>query len=478
MFAALALYRWEQFGQYPSGLDGGNWLAIGRNMTGDDVHSPNGGIYPPIIPVLLHIASFAVAPYVAVKLMAVASLIAVVAAVLVVAYRTVGWWAAALAAMLVAFARPITEPMAFGGYPQNLAVAAGLLALWSLACLLLQPNRRHLGATAAFAVITALSHHMYFLVAIGTAAVLVVLWLATVRPPVPVVLHRARFVALPLVAALAAFLPTYVPLLLAGYEPPLNPASVTLSDSVEYGFRDVVPLWGALWLLAAITLAARLVRRSEPSPLVLAVAALFFTASAAFVISGEARLLAGVAVSAPLAVAMLGADLAVRLRSVTASAALAAAPASLLVALLPSLDAVVEEDIAYYRMLDSHYLDAVEWSNANPPDGAIAIASDRRDWPVGWWWRGLSDAPVLVGSNARWLAFEDEREEARLVATLLRTLDGPAAAALAREHGIGRVVVYREEWIGWQWWLRDAPSDISLVYSNETFAILDFAPVP
>ena len=446
-------------------------------MLGETVHLPNGGIYPPLVPVVLRVLSLIIEPYVAAKLMAVSSLLAVAGAVFAVGSREVGWWAALLAAALVAFARPLTEPMAFGGYPQNLAVAAGLLALWFLARLLLEPNRRHAAATATFAVMAALSHHMYFLVALGTAGVLVLLWFATVRPPVAAILQRAKFAAIPLVAALAAFLPTYIPLLLAGYEPPLN-APASLQESIEYGFRGFVPLWAGLWIVAATSLAVRLALGREPSPLALAVAALFATSSAAFALTGEARLLAGVAVSTPLAVAMLGAGLARRYPNVAVTAALAAAPASLFVALLPRLDAVVEDDIAFYRTLDAHYLDAVEWSNANPPEGAIAVAADRRGWPVGWWWRGLSTDTVLVGSHARWLAFEDEREEARVIGRLLRTLDGSEAARFAREHRIGRVVVYREQWIGWQWWVREAPSEFTLAHVNDEFAIVDIAPAP
>lgn len=450
-------------------------------MTGESVHLPNGGVYPPLVPVVLRASVAVVDPWTAAKCVAIASVLAVFGAMVVAGRRELGWWPALLAGLAVLFARPMTEPMAFGGYPQNFAVAACLLAVWFQAQLLVHGRRRTFWLAALFTVVAGLSHHMYFMFTFGASGVVMLAWLATVRPPLPTAFARLRLPVVALVAGLVVFAPTYLMLAREGYAPPVNAGDASVADAIRYGFREAEVPWLVAWGLAAIAATAGLGRafrsRRAPTPLTLTVAAILLPATLAVFATAEARLLPGIALAAPLGAALFLVELDRRVGNVVVRALLAAAPASLLAAMLPAFDRVIEEDIHFYRMLDGDFVAAAQWSQANPPEGAVAMPADSRQWPVGWWFRGLTDAPVLVGSNPKWLAFEQEREEAAFVASLLQPPRSSAeVGALARESGVTRLVVYREYWVGWQRWLREPEPGVHASYGNDTFLVLDFLP--
>lgn len=471
--ALLAVYRLSEMGSLPTGVDGGNWLAIGRAFPAEG-DLPNGGAYPPLVPVTARLLSVPLEPQEGIRLLAIASVLAVVAAILVVGWKEAGWWPAMLAAAVVALGRPVNEPLAFGGYPQNFALAGCLLALWLLAAAAIRPAIKTIVPAAAAFVAVALSHHAYFLFASASAAILLVLlalaggwW----RRPFG---HGRGWLALPLAAGMLAFAPTFLALQRSGYEPAINVSQTSLVGALEYSFRGAEWLWVSLWAAALIGPILALRSRSFPahSPLALAMTAMVVTATGAFAVTAEPRLLPAIAVAAPIScAAWIGAwreQISPQWMTV-----LVAAPISVLIFAFPAQDRVMRDDFAYYRVIDRDFVAAAKWADAHPTGGVTAVRADAREWPVGWWWRGLTDSPAMVGSNPKWLSFEAERGEAAAVAQIFGQPTPGGAVRLARRQGVTRLVAPAHDWIGWQQWLEQGDDGLSLAYCNESIVILD-----
>jgi hypothetical protein len=102
------------------------------------------------------------------------------------------------------------------------------------------------------------------------------------------------------------------------------------------------------------------------------------------------------------------------------------------------------------------------------------VLQDRRGWPIGWWFEGLTDASIVVGSEPEWLGFPHERELAATAdAVMSSTLSPQDAAALARQENIGFVVIEKEDWLGWRRWIQGttAPA-FRIVFDNDEFLVL------
>src|SRR5215207_7865942 len=70
---SLAIRRWTLVGSFPSGLDGAQWLALGRGLDGHAIGRSTEGAYAPLVPVLAATAEFVAGPLSAVRLLAAAS---------------------------------------------------------------------------------------------------------------------------------------------------------------------------------------------------------------------------------------------------------------------------------------------------------------------------------------------------------------------------------------------------------------------
>lgn len=128
----------------------------------------------------------------------------------------------------------------------------------------------------------------------------------------------------------------------------------------------------------------------------------------------------------------------------------------------------------YYRVVDGPLLGAAAAVAAGENGGLVVVRHDRRGWPLGWWFEGLTEAPIVVGSDPRWLGFPEERAGAALAGRFFdRPLTGAAVAALARETGVGRLVFRKREWIGWQRWLGEAAPAVTVVYDDGVFMVVE-----
>src|SRR5215213_10411205 len=130
--ALLGVRRWMLVGPYPPGLDGAQWLALGRGLDGQAIGRSTEGAYAPLAPVLAAIIESITGPLLAVRLLAAASGLAVSLSIWFVARSALGpVWGLAVTAIVIP-ASALAEPALFGGYPQQFALAAGLVALWAV----------------------------------------------------------------------------------------------------------------------------------------------------------------------------------------------------------------------------------------------------------------------------------------------------------------------------------------------------------
>jgi hypothetical protein len=409
-------------GIVPTGAEAGNWLALAREARGSDVTSANV-TYPPLFPaliaLLLSLGSPPMAALLAAALLAKASLMVAV----YLTARTLGRIYAALAATLAAIVS--AQMYSWGGYPQLLGMAFGLLAVFLIVRFIDTQERRHLWLGLGLAAATLATHLLIgglLAVAIGGATVL---WLFVVGARKPVWARGLKIggaaAGMTALGALAAFFVWRG----FGAESTLNPLGLSRWDSVSYVFGDAPWLWGALFAGTVIVLA----RRYWPAHLAatLAVAAAWLmTSGVLFLLTGERSTLL-ISQIALIVLAVLGfgvtrqrvvgpepmpymprgpRSLRHRLLLIVGISALS----SLVVAGLTTYVAAAQE----YRLVDHAELSALDRLNAEAGSGDLVVAArGSRDMPIGWWVEGYAELPTYAGHDPRWYAIGEEREQAQ-----------------------------------------------------------------
>ena len=467
--AGVAGRRWWQLGGYVSGLDAGQWFAIGRGLFGEG--RSTSGAYAPLVPLLLHAGRTVAEPMTVARVAAIASLAAVMGATYLVARGGMGTWFAAAAAATVGMAGVVAEPVAFGGYPQHVAFAFLLLAAHALGHYLEDGRRRALAASAAGLAGAALSHHVYFPLACLVAATVWATWFTT-RPPRSTVRRRTLGSAIAIAVGVACFAPTAVAFRAAGYDPPLDAGGLGFGEVLRYGFREAPALWATILIGGGAGLALTVRRRRQAVWQV--AAALTVVPLALLPLTPEVRLLPPLATGATLGLLLALHELRARGRGAAWGTLPVAAALALPLLLWPRADAQAADFVAYYRVVDRSLLDAAAAVDERAGDGQVVVARSRRGWPVGWWFEGLTDARIVVGSDEQWLGFPEEREQARLAHRFFAGRhSGPEVAALARETGVELLVFRKWEWIGWDRWLAEPDPVVEVVFDDGEFMVLD-----
>jgi hypothetical protein len=517
--ALLAIRRWILLGPYPPGLDGAQWLALGRGLGGRAIGRSTEGAYAPLTPVLAAIADALAGPLVAVRVLAAASGLALSLAVWFVARGALGpVWGLAVTAIVIP-ASALAEPMLFGGYPQQLALTAGIVALWSVCRYLvgnagtqwsgspenlrLPPspgptgrvptkwvagrgvrvlcrddkrppgfrmiaNQKNLLAVGFAALITAAAHHVYFpLVALAILAA-VALRLAD-RSRIGDAGRVIGSLALALTPAFALFTAVAVAFMRAGYAAPLDAAARSSVAAWEYGTREAPLVWMAILASGVVGLAVRWRTRGDPATL-LAVS-LLMPAGLLFLLSGQPRLLPPILIGAGIAAGLCA-------RWVASFGARAHAAAILLAlaigaSLLIPADRATSGFASFYQVVDESLVRAAAAIESTGESGGVAVREDRRGWPVGWWFEALLNRPVIVGSDPRWLAFPEEQEHARQADALFDGgLDAETFRRRAVASGVRFLVVPKWDWIGWDRWLSIPGFPVATLYDDDRYLVL------
>jgi hypothetical protein len=409
----------------------------------------------------------------ALRVVAIAALLAAMVAVYLVARDGVGPWFAIPVAATVGMASALAEPTAFGGYPQQIAFAALLIATWGVARYLAGGRGRDLVPWAGGLAVAALAHHVYFPLALLVGGAV---WLVSAVGDRAIMPRRSLAIAVTALPAVACFLPILIAFRDAGYRPPLDAGGLGLVEAVRYGIREAPRLWGAL--LVGGTAALVLTTRSPRPPAWRVAVALIAVAAPLFAVTREVRLLPPLLAGAVLGCALGTRRLAGAWPGWRGTALALTAAAALPVVLWPRADAAASDYFRYYRVVSPALLAAAEAIDPDV-DGLVVVRHDRRGWPLGWWFEGLTEAPIVVGSDERWLGFPEERERARLASRFFdERHDGPETARLAAAAGVELLVFRKWEWIGWERWLGTAGDDVTVVYDDDEYMVLDVAAGP
>lgn len=399
----------------PAGVDGGNWLALGRALFGNPVR-PWSNVYPPVVPALVTGAVQLWGPVTGIAGVAVlSSLLPAVAAYVALRCAGLGWTAALLGGLLVP-AASTGEATAWGGYPQLLATGLIVLFLWMLdRCLV---DGRPWGALATGAVLALSLATSHFIGVIGVLAGLVLIGLhirehrrGDGRRPISLGLVLVAAPSLPL-------LPLYLTLattILPGFTSRAGSARVSIGGvvpQVEYICRDFRWFWGAAMAVAVVTPLLAGERRRHglwrvPTALVTATAG-------TLIATGEPRTLY---LLPPAAVMTLG-FWAHQLHEAPAEVSRLAARGSLAVLVAAvAVQSVLglrlfRDQAQYYRMLSPGLVDGIDWLRARTPRHALVAVTPINDAPLGWWVEGLGRRSALAGSDPNWLYNARERADA------------------------------------------------------------------
>lgn len=499
--ALLAIRRWTLVGPLPPGLDGAQWLALGRGLDGQAIGRSTEGAYAPLVPVLAAIAESIAGPLPAVRLLAAASGLAVSLAVWFVARSALGpVWGLAITAIVIP-ASALAEPMLFGGYPQQLALAAGVIALWAV-CRYLNRNSgngwtespetphvppspgptgeggwgvragrgdaQSLSLAGIAAFVTAAAHHVYFPVVALAILAAAGLW-SVDRSPMNDPARDIGSLALALIPAFALFAAVAFTFVRAGYAAPLDASARSFVDAWQYGTRESPVLW--LLILATGVVGLAIHRRMRGNPAWLLAASLLMPTGFLFLISGQPRLLPPILIGAGIAGGLCARG-AVSIGPQVHTAALLLAFAIAATLVVPA-DRATSRFADFYRVVDESLVRAAAAIEADGGSGAVAVREDRRGWPVGWWFEALLDRPVIVGSDPRWLAFPAEREHARQAEVLF---DGGLNAEMFRQRatasGIRYLVVAKWDWIGWERWVTTPGFPVAELYDDDRYLVL------
>jgi hypothetical protein len=504
--AFLAIRRWMLVGPYPPGLDGAQWLALGRGLDGQAIGRSTEGAYAPLAPVLAAIIESITGPLLAVRLLAAASGLAVSFSIWFVARSALGpVWGLAVTAIVIP-ASALAEPALFGGYPQQFALAAGLVALWAVCQYLTRnsgtgfsqrqetpnvppspaptgrvpsgsqgsgvrpacDNAQSLWLAGIAALITSIAHHIYFPIITLAILAAIGLWL-TDRPPVKNPARVIGLLPLTLTPACALFAAVAFAFMRAGYAAPLDASSRSFVDAWKYGTRESPALWFVILASGIIGLAVH--RRKRGDGAWLLAASLVVPAGLLFLVSGQPRLLPPILIGAGIAAGLCA--------KLVASIGPQVHAAALLLALTIAATLFVPADRAtaqytdFYRVVDESLMRAATAIESDAGSGAVAVREDRRGWPIGWWFEALLDRPVIVGSDPRWLAFPAERENARLAGALFDGLLDPGAfRQRAAVSGIRYLVVAKWDWIGWERWLTTPGFPVAKLYDDDRYLVL------
>jgi hypothetical protein len=367
--------------------------------------------------------------------------------------RTLGRGYALAAAVVVGFAGNQVEAYAWGGYPQLLATAFGLLATF----LLLRHHEtrlpRYLWMALVFVAATLATHALIG----GLLVVALVLstgyWVYLARPAQGRL--RAFLIGLScasVAAVVVLIVSVWVP---EGVIPTLNPEGAGRLESLLKTVREAPVPWAIVTLGAIAVLFRRTwapgVAATVATGLSWALAGLVF-----FLATAEPRGLMVAQIGVVLCAVVTSAWVldtvnALRLRTpprnarVAWSRLLIIGLVSLFFSLIVSGLATYTTSTEWYRLVDEAELDSLDRLRAVSTSDDLVLASrGRQSMPVGWWTQGYAQRRSYSGHNTAYLAFPDERHQAELANTFFSgDLSDSEALSLLESTGADFIAVDR-----------------------------------
>ena len=495
--AGIALLRWQiiSASPEPSGLDGGNWLAIGHQMLGSGWRSALA-LYPPVVPLLMAVLGSFWGPMLAAEALATVSSLAPSIGVYVLMRETLRVRAAILAGLLATSAT-VGEAAAWGGYPQLLGLGAVALLLWAVNRFVLMPDPARAFVISVFLFLALASNELVGVSALVIAGIYLVVRLRQIGPQVR---SGPRLLAVSLVIATlpsALLIPVYVAIGRGYVENEATRVSnqhvdiANLFSNLNNLFKDNVGLWYVILAIAFASPLILLVKRVEARrrqrngfgrPLAAASTAVMLAVVIGALAIGEVRLLYLLPVAMIISLGAWWTLLAQARGPIAASldhvlvgvmALVLAVEAALL---MPTFQAQVQ----WYTVLSPglvsglHDLDRVADRHAIIAVSPAANPTNQDGWPLGWWVEGLLGRPTYSASDFQWLNTRDERTRATIANDMFAPSKGIGyAIGIAQKHQIQYLVV-ATGWKGYQQWIsgKPPPTAVSPVTQNESVLIL------
>ncbi len=472
----------------PAGIDGGNWLAFGRDLLGADVRSSTI-VYPPVVPLLVTAAVGLLGPVWGIALVAGLTSLAPGVAVYVVLRSEGLRWPALVLAGLVLAASVVGEPAAWGGYPQLLATGLAILFVWALDGALRAGGRRAAPGLVAglLLALTLATSHLVAVVAVLAGATTVafhLLWMRRSSPErgVGSTARTLGWVALPSLP----LVPLYARLAgvatsVAGRDPATALGLGDLPGQLRILYPDIAAI-GLVLVVAGVAAPLLLLDRRRTRLWIVTTSSIVGTVAAA-ILAREGRFLYLLPPSAALGVGLWLWDLAQNDERFL-SRARRIAVGALTVALAVQLVAGVGEfrrQRDYYGILTPGLVAGIDWLRSETPASSVVAVGPIRDVPLAWWVEGLGRRPTLPASALRWLYFADERRRAK-VANQIFDVSFPSPEGMARacEAGADYVLV-ATAWAGFsEPGVAEVTSDDpgAVVFSNRDAVVLRAAGSP
>jgi len=477
LLGLVALIRWRLLrnNPYPTGLDGGNWLAFGHAIFGEHLRSPTLH-YPPVIPVAAVISERLLGTYHGVEALAFFAAAAPATGAYVLMYSWGFRWRAALLATLLGVSASTGEAMAWGGYPQ--LIGLGVLPLFVVALDRFLGSRSLLAAIAPAALLLlALATNEFIgplTALIGLVYLIARLALLTKvrRQPIRNVLlgfGLTFVIALPLA-------PLYLGLVAgivfnerqkAGALPAIQSAAIGFSAATQ----DLPTFWLVgivLAFLAPVALIAKLHRFA-----LLSVAMLLPTV-ALLVTTGEIRLAYVIPMGIVFGLAAWW-ELAQKLPSWSQRSINAALVTCLVIDVVVGTQVfTVQRD--YYTVLTPGVVQGLnEIENRTTATELIAVSPAAHGWPLGWWVEGAAHRRTIYAGDPVWLNYRDEQARNALANSIFGADKTPKDSAL-QAHSVGAAYLFVDKnWDGYPGWIGGGQNlePGSLVYENSSIMIID-----
>lgn len=453
LVAMVAVVHLVVPGTVPSGPDGGNWLALAQEQRGVDVMSADVR-YPPLFTGLLSLLLLLGIPKIGALIsMALLAKAALVTATYMTARTLSRTYAAAASLLMIAVGAQL-EAYAWGGYPQLLATAFGLVAVFLIVRYVDTQRRPHLWFGLAFAAATLITHVMIGGLLALALAVAILHWLYAVDPGKRVWRRGVRLGAA--VAGGTAVGALFVLLYWRGLgtEAILNPLATARWESLTHVVRHA-PL---PWAIVSVSAVGVLFLRSWPAHVgaTLALGSGWLAAGVAFFLAtGEWR---GLLVSQVGLVLLATLGFGVALDAAAGSqkgrytlANPRSVPHRLLLIVGVSVFVSIAvaglgsypDTIEFFRVVDQPEIAALDQLSHDADLGSVVVAArGNNGHPIGWWIEGYAGLPTWTGLDLIWLAFPDEREQAEVANSFfLGDLSEADSVAVLREIGADYLVV-------------------------------------
>ena len=473
-------------GPIPSGPDGGNWLAMARETLGDQVMAGDA-TYPPGFPVLLAGLLALLGPIGAITTAALLSTAVLLIAVYVCG-RPMGRSFALICAVVVGASGAQLEAYSWGAYPQTLASGFALMSVYELVRHMQTHRRVFLVVGAVLAAATLATHLLVGGLLLAAIAIAMAYGLWATRA------DRARWWRQSLVAAAIAvpgFAYLYQSVVVAsnnGYRAPINPLQHSLMFALSQQIREAPALWIVLLLLGTYGFLANL-RSSQELPTRAVGVSWSLVGVAFFLATGEARSLlltqAGVVLLAVLGFRHIWMSL--RHRSVRADSrkrsvsmpwkAMTVLGVALVFGLVVGGIGSYPGSTGWFRVVDHADLQALDrLAMFAGPDDLVVASPGSQGHPLGWWVQGYAGIPTYSGIDLRWLAFPEEREQARIANEVFGgDLDVDEAAEMLASVGADFLVIDRRDPTG-TWFESGLSSAFPVIYDTGAVVIARAEP--